>query len=109
MWDAATGAVKQQFSFHNKPTLDVRLAPLGPRRPRGHARHARRPSLPQVDWRDETSFASCSTDKMVYVCKVGQDSYLKCFEGHQDEARAPRLRPRATAGRPLPRSAPPRR
>ena len=34
---------------------------------------------------------------MVYVCKVGQDSYLKCFEGHQDEARAPRL-PRRRAG-----------
>ena len=41
-----------------------------------------------MDWRDETSFASCSTDKMVYVCKVGQDSYLKCFEGHQRGARA---------------------
>ena len=76
---------------------------------RGAALLTRCPSLPQVDWRDETSFASCSTDKMVYVCKVGQDSYLKCFEGHQDEARAPRLRPRATAGRPLPSAAPPRR
>ena len=65
---------------------------------RGAALLTRCPSLPQVDWRDETSFASCSTDKMVYVCKVGQDSYLKCFEGHQDEARAPRLPTRRRAG-----------
>ena len=65
---------------------------------RGATLLTRCPSLPQVDWRDETSFASCSTDKMVYVCKVGQDSYLKCFEGHQDEARAPRLPTRRRAG-----------
>jgi len=63
IWETATGAVKQQFAFHKDPTLDV-------------------------DWRDEDSFASCSTDKMIYVCKLGQSNYLRCFEGHRDEVNA---------------------
>lgn len=28
-----------------------------------------------VDWRTDTSFASCSTDKIIYVCKVRR-SYI---------------------------------
>lgn len=63
IWDAATGSVKQQFAFHKEPTLDV-------------------------DWRDETSFASCSTDRMIYVCKLNSPNYLKCFQGHRDEVNA---------------------
>jgi len=63
IWDAATGSVKQQFAFHKEPTLDV-------------------------DWRDETSFASCSTDRMIYVCKLHSPNYLKCFQGHRDEVNA---------------------
>ncbi|KAL1527783.1 hypothetical protein AB1Y20_009168 [Prymnesium parvum] len=63
IWDVETGSLKQQFSFHKEPTLDV-------------------------DWRDETSFASCSTDKMIYVCKLNSPSYLKCFQGHRDEVNA---------------------
>lgn len=39
IWDAATGSVKQEFAFHKEPTLDV-------------------------DWRDDDSFASCSTDRV---------------------------------------------
>ena len=62
IWDAATGDVKQQFAFHKEPTLDV-------------------------DWRDEDSFASCSTDRTIYVCKLNHPSYLKCFTGHRDEVR----------------------
>ena len=54
IWDASTGEVKQQFAFHKEPTLDV-------------------------DWRDEDSFASCSTDKQIYVCKLGQPQYLQHF------------------------------
>jgi transducin (beta)-like 1 len=45
VWDAKTGDVKQQFEHHTAPTLDV-------------------------DWRNNVSFATCSTDKMIYVCKV---------------------------------------
>jgi len=63
IWDVHKGDVLQQFAFHKEPTLDV-------------------------DWRDEDSFASCSTDKMIYVCKLGQPNFLKCFQGHKDEVNA---------------------
>lgn len=63
IWDAATGSVKQEFAFHKEPTLDV-------------------------DWRDDDSFASCSTDRMIYICKLGQSNYLQCFQGHTDEVNA---------------------
>lgn len=41
-----------------------------------------------VDWRNNTSFATCSTDKMIYVCKLGDTQPLKVFEGHRDEVNA---------------------
>ena len=71
IWDAASGEVRQQFSFHKDPTLDV-------------------------DWRDVDSFASCSTDRMIYVCKLGQTNYLKCFRGHNDEVNAIKWDPSGT-------------
>ncbi|MCO5571213.1 hypothetical protein L7F22_024948 [Adiantum nelumboides] len=63
IWDAKTGDVKQQFEFHAAPTLDV-------------------------DWRNNVSFATCSTDKMIYVCKLGESRPIKSFAGHQDEVNA---------------------
>eukprot|EP01102_Stenamoeba_stenopodia_P009779 TRINITY_DN289_c0_g2_i8.p1 TRINITY_DN289_c0_g2~~TRINITY_DN289_c0_g2_i8.p1 ORF type:complete len:476 (+),score=45.89 TRINITY_DN289_c0_g2_i8:339-1766(+) len=63
IWEAATGEVKQQFDFHKAPTLDV-------------------------DWRNNQSFATCSTDKMIYVCEYGKVRPLKCFQGHTDEVNA---------------------
>jgi transducin (beta)-like 1 len=63
IWDAQTGEAKQQFAFHTQPCLDV-------------------------DWRDEDSFASCSTDRAIYVCKLNSTNYLKCFTGHKDEVNA---------------------
>ncbi|KAK9830274.1 hypothetical protein WJX72_010750 [[Myrmecia] bisecta] len=63
VWDGKTGEVKQQFEFHTAPTLDV-------------------------DWRNNTSFATCSTDKMIYVCKLGEAAPVKTFQGHQDEVNA---------------------
>ena len=63
IWDVQKADVLQQFAFHKEPTLDV-------------------------DWRDEDSFASCSTDKMIFVCKLGHAQYLKCFQGHKDEVNA---------------------
>jgi len=71
IWDASSGEVRQQFSFHKDPTLDV-------------------------DWRDADSFASCSTDRMIYVCKLGQTNYLKCFRGHTDEVNAIKWDPSGT-------------
>ena len=63
VWEAATGSAKQQFAFHKEPTLDV-------------------------DWRDDEVFASCSTDKMIYVCELGQQNFVKAFAGHRDEVNA---------------------
>eukprot|EP00873_Tetraselmis_striata_P036107 jgi/Tetstr1/456371/TSEL_043106.t1 len=71
IWDAKTGDVKQQFEFHTAPTLDV-------------------------DWRNNTSFASCSTDKMIYVCELGKNKYVKKFVGHGDEVNAIKWDPTGT-------------
>ncbi|KAJ7538934.1 hypothetical protein O6H91_11G068900 [Diphasiastrum complanatum] len=63
VWDAKTGDVKQQFEYHAAPTLDV-------------------------DWRNNNSFATCSTDHMIYVCKLGEQNPIKSFSGHEDEVNA---------------------
>ena len=55
IWDSATGNCKQQFAFHSAPALDV-------------------------DWKSEESFASCSTDKQIHVCQLGQDRPVKSFQ-----------------------------
>ena len=57
VWDTATGRIIQKFSFHTGPAL-------------------------YVAWRDEEVFASCSTDKSIYVCKVGETQPLKHWKGH---------------------------
>lgn len=36
-----------------------------------------------VDWRNNVSFATCSTDSMIFVCKVGDNRPIKTFAGHQ--------------------------
>jgi len=71
VWDTTTSTVRQEFAFHKEPTLDV-------------------------DWRDEDSFASCSTDRMIYVCKLDSPSYLRCFQGHRDEVNAIKWNPSGT-------------
>ncbi|KAL8225910.1 hypothetical protein R6Q57_018467 [Mikania cordata] len=63
VWDIKTGEWKQQFEFHSAPTLDV-------------------------DWRNNVSFATCSTDNVIYVCKVGDNRPVKTFVGHQGEVNA---------------------
>lgn len=63
VWEANNGQVKQQFKNHGAPTLDV-------------------------DWKDETTFATCSTDKSICVCEVGRFSPLRVFRGHTDEVNA---------------------
>lgn len=57
IWNAVTGESTQQFSFHNAPALDV-------------------------DWQTNNSFASCSTDQQIHVCKLGYDKPVKTFIGH---------------------------
>ncbi|XP_048493674.1 WD40 repeat-containing protein HOS15 isoform X2 [Beta vulgaris subsp. vulgaris] len=63
VWDAKTGEWKQQFEFHTAPTLDV-------------------------DWRNNVSFATCSTDNMIYVCKLGENRPIRSFSGHKGEVNA---------------------
>ncbi|KAJ3212075.1 hypothetical protein HDU67_004081 [Dinochytrium kinnereticum] len=67
IWDAISGESRQQFAFHEAPTLDV-------------------------DWKDDTTFATCSTDKCIYVCRLGSLEPIRAFSGHeslfQDEVNA---------------------
>lgn len=61
VWDGETGRLVKQFTFHNAPTLDV-------------------------DWRNNESFASCSTDKMIFLCSLEQpQTPVQIYEGHRDE------------------------
>lgn len=60
VWDVKTEESKQQFDFHTGPILDV-------------------------DWRNNISFATSSTDSMVYVCKMGETRPIKSFSGHEGE------------------------
>jgi len=35
-----------------------------------------------VDWQNNTSFASCSTDKIIHICRIGVEKPVKSFQGH---------------------------
>ncbi|KAI8377737.1 WD40-repeat-containing domain protein [Radiomyces spectabilis] len=67
VWDPEAGEMKQQFELHT-PILDV-------------------------DWMDNSTFASCSSDKTIYICRVGQTKPLKKWVGHEDEVNAVRWDP----------------
>ncbi|GMH06385.1 hypothetical protein Nepgr_008225 [Nepenthes gracilis] len=60
VWDVKAEECKQQFDLHLGPTLDV-------------------------DWRNNVSFATSSTDNMIFVWKVGESNPIKTFAGHQGE------------------------
>lgn len=36
-----------------------------------------------VDWMDDTTFASCSTDQTIRLCKVGSSKPLRTWHGHE--------------------------
>ena len=66
VWDVSepkADPVIQQFTEHEAPTLDV-------------------------DWKDQTTFATCSTDKTVHIYQVGGARPLKIYRGHTDEVNA---------------------
>lgn len=73
VWDVSPGnsAVRQQFNHHQAPALDV-------------------------DWKDDDTFASCSTDKTVLICRVGSNAPLHIFTGHTDEVNAVKWDPSGT-------------
>jgi transducin (beta)-like 1 len=54
------GAIAHQFRHHQGPVLDV-------------------------DWKDNTTFASCSTDKTVHIYNVNSSVPIKVYAGHTDE------------------------
>ncbi|KAL0083312.1 WD40-repeat-containing domain protein [Phycomyces blakesleeanus] len=68
VWNPETGDMKQQFNLHTLAILDV-------------------------DWMDNTTFASCSSDKTIYVCRVGSTTALRKWVGHEDEVNAVRWDP----------------
>ncbi|KAA8531623.1 hypothetical protein F0562_006332 [Nyssa sinensis] len=68
VWDVKTGKQIQQFEVHSGSLLDV-------------------------DWRNNVSFATSSTDKMIYVCKIGKTRPIRTFSGHQDEVNCVRWNP----------------
>ncbi|KAJ3208346.1 Transducin (beta)-like 1, Y-linked [Entophlyctis luteolus] len=57
IWDAYTGESRQQFQCHESAVLDL-------------------------DWKDDITFATCGTDRSVYVCKMGMLEPLRSFSGH---------------------------
>ncbi|KAK0606468.1 hypothetical protein LWI29_038085 [Acer saccharum] len=71
VWDVKAEEWKQQFEFHSGPTLDV-------------------------DWRNNVSFATSSTDTMIYVCKIGETRPIKTFGGHQGEVNCVKWDPTGT-------------
>ncbi|GMH24074.1 hypothetical protein Nepgr_025917 [Nepenthes gracilis] len=60
VWDVKAGKCKQHFDLHSGPILDV-------------------------DWRNNVTFATSSTDKKMYVWKVGESNPIRSFAGHQGE------------------------
>ncbi|XP_023382156.1 F-box-like/WD repeat-containing protein TBL1X [Pteropus vampyrus] len=49
--------------------------------------HPTAPAL-DVDWQNNTTFASCSTDMCIHVCRLGCDRPVKTFQGHTNEVNA---------------------
>ncbi len=63
VWSPQTGSMIKSFELHDGPVLDV-------------------------DWKDGDVFATCSSDKSIYICQVSAtepNSSLKSFKEHQDE------------------------
>jgi transducin (beta)-like 1 len=69
VWDARTGDVKQHFDPHcgapSRLASDAAAAPII-----------------DADWRNNSSFATCATDKLIVISKVGDDAPQKVFRGH---------------------------
>ncbi|KAL1919846.1 uncharacterized protein VTP21DRAFT_1777 [Calcarisporiella thermophila] len=63
VWDSSKGESIHQLALHKKPVMDI-------------------------DWLDNDTFASCSQDQAIYVCRVGGNKPLKKFIGHQGEVNA---------------------
>jgi len=60
LWNVLTGEIKQIFGYHQLHVLDI-------------------------DWRDDTYFASCSGDNHIAIWQVGQTTPKYDLRGHQAE------------------------
>ena len=107
IWDAHTGEAKQQFPFHSGKSSTLcthnnhswwrydaiiiiinMTAQLWPYKPpillmsiTFSLKYSSAPAL-DVDWQNNSTFASCSTDMCIHVCRLGSDRPLKTFQGH---------------------------
>lgn len=60
LWNVEDWQVLQEFLFHAGPVTDI-------------------------DWQDDVTFASCSTDKLIFICKVDSDQPAQRLQGHLNE------------------------
>lgn len=60
VWNIASRTLHREYEHHSAPALDV-------------------------DWRDNQSFATCSTDKLIHVYSIEKEDPLLTLSGHQDE------------------------
>lgn len=59
IWDPQTSEVKQKLEMHKAAVLDL-------------------------DWQSNNTVATCSSDNLVYVWKIGTDKPIKTFTGHKN-------------------------
>eukprot|EP00981_Chlorochromonas_danica_P013788 scaffold6852_cov215-Ochromonas_danica.AAC.25 len=74
VWNAETGKVVRVFALHDGPVLDV-------------------------DWRDSEVFATCSSDKTIFICSLSHKENkgaLRAFQSHNDEVNAVSWSPNGT-------------
>jgi transducin (beta)-like 1 len=60
--------IVHQFNDHEAPALDV-------------------------DWKNDTTFASCSSDRTVHIYNIDANAPLKIYKGHKDEVNAVKWSP----------------
>eukprot|EP00600_Ochromonadales_sp_CCMP1393_P001326 CAMPEP_0174990822 /NCGR_PEP_ID=MMETSP0004_2-20121128/21535_1 /TAXON_ID=420556 /ORGANISM="Ochromonas sp., Strain CCMP1393" /LENGTH=674 /DNA_ID=CAMNT_0016244473 /DNA_START=126 /DNA_END=2150 /DNA_ORIENTATION=+ len=66
VWEAKTGQIVKVFMLHTGPVLDV-------------------------DWQDCDTFATCSSDRSIFICQASSkenNKPLRCLTGHEDEVNA---------------------
>ena len=68
LWDSTTGEARQSFAFHTAPVLDS-------------------------TWFNDNTFITCSTDKLIHLCSIGERVPTRTFTGHTDEINSIQLNP----------------
>ncbi|KAJ1943287.1 hypothetical protein FBU59_002956, partial [Linderina macrospora] len=68
LWDMGAGQLKQEFRAHSTSALDI-------------------------DWHDNTTFASCSADKSILVWRINESSPVRSFLGHTGDVNSIKWHP----------------